>query len=117
MNQEARQRAWRLLEESVVTYRGQPVGTVAAHDPETEALNYDQVFTRDFAISAFAFLLDGRPEIVRHFLATAVRLQSHERQLDCFKPGEGLIPASFKVTDNGEGEELFADFGARYQRP
>ncbi|WP_462323118.1 glycoside hydrolase 100 family protein [Halochromatium sp.] len=60
--QEARARAWRLLEESVVTYRGQPVGTVAAHDPETEALNYDQVFTRDFAISAFAFVLDGRPE-------------------------------------------------------
>jgi glycogen debranching enzyme len=111
MNQEARQRAWRLLEESVVTYRGQPVGTVAAHDPETAALNYDQVFTRDFAISAFAFLLDGRPEIVRHFLTAAVRLQSHERQLDCFKPGEGLIPASFKVTENGDGEELFADFG------
>ncbi|MFP4494805.1 MAG: glycoside hydrolase 100 family protein, partial [Halochromatium sp.] len=37
---DAKQRAWRLLEESMVTYRGQPVGTVAAHDPETEALNY-----------------------------------------------------------------------------
>ncbi|MBK1621799.1 alkaline invertase, partial [Lamprobacter modestohalophilus] len=111
MNQEARQRAWRLLEESVVTYHGQPVGTVAAHDPETEALNYDQVFTRDFAISAFAFLLDGRPEIVRHFLTAAVRLQSHERQLDCFKPGEGLIPASFKVTGEGADEQLVGDFG------
>jgi glycogen debranching enzyme len=106
------QRAWQLLEESVVTYRGQPVGTVAAHDPETEALNYDQVFTRDFAISAFAFLLDGRPEIVRHFLATAVRLQSHERQLDCFKPGEGLIPVSFKDTGEDADEQLTGDFPA-----
>lgn len=105
------QQAWRLLEESVVTYREQPVGTVAAHDPETEALNYDQVFTRDFAISAFAFLLDGRPEIVRHFLSTTVQLQSHERQLDCFKPGEGLLPASFKVTGIGADEQLIADFG------
>jgi len=111
MNRDAMQQAWRLLEASVVTYRGSPVGTVAARDAETDALNYDQIFTRDFAISAFAFLLDGRPEVVRHFLATAVKLQSHQRQLDCFKPGEGLIPASFKVTDDGAGEQLIADFG------
>jgi len=111
MNGDAMQQAWRLLEASVVTYRGSPVGTVAARDAEAEALNYDQIFTRDFAISAFAFLLDGRPEVVRHFLAAAVKLQSHQRQLDCFKPGEGLIPASFKVTDDGAGEQLIADFG------
>jgi len=111
MNGDAMQQAWRLLEASVVTYRGSPVGTVAARDAQTDALNYDQIFTRDFAISAFAFLLDGRPEVVRHFLAAAVKLQSHQRQLDCFKPGEGLIPASFKVTDDGAGEQLIADFG------
>ncbi|MBK1650361.1 glycoside hydrolase 100 family protein [Rhabdochromatium marinum] len=103
--------AWQVLESSVVTYQGQPVGTVAAQDTETAPLNYDQVFTRDFAISAFAFLLDGRPEIVRNFLETTLRLQSQERQLDCFKPGEGLMPASFKVTCDGSREHLVADFG------
>jgi glycogen debranching enzyme len=103
--------AWQLLEHAVVTHRGRPVGTVAAQDPETLALNYDQVFTRDFAVSAFAFLLDGRAEVVRSFLETAVELQSHDRQLDCFRPGEGLIPASFRVTPDGARERLVADFG------
>ncbi|WPL17485.1 Plant neutral invertase [Thiorhodovibrio winogradskyi] len=111
MNPHARQAAWRLLESSVVTYQGQPVGTVAAQDTDIAALNYDQVFTRDFAISAFAFLLDGRAEIVRNFLHTAVRLQSQERQLDCFKPGKGLMPASFKVSCAGNRETLIGDFG------
>jgi glycogen debranching enzyme len=103
--------AWQLLESSVVTFQSQAVGTVAAQDAETAALNYDQVFTRDFAISAFAFLLDGRPEIVRRFLEVTLCLQSQQRQLDCFKPGEGLMPASFKVTCDGSGEQLLADFG------
>ncbi len=111
MTGDARKAAWALLEASVVTYGQRPVGTVAAQDPDTEALNYDQVFTRDFAVSAFAFLLDGRPEVVRGFLETAVALQSHDRQMDCFKPGEGLIPASFKVRHQDGRERLVADFG------
>jgi hypothetical protein len=70
------QEAWRLLDQAVITYAGKPVGTAAARDAQTSTLNYDQIFTRDFAVSAFAFLLDGRGEIVRHFLTTAVQLQS-----------------------------------------
>lgn len=31
------------LQASIVTYKGEPVGTVAARDPQTKALNYDQV--------------------------------------------------------------------------
>ena len=107
--------AWKLLEDAVVSYEGRPVGTVAARDPDTEALNYDQIFTRDFAISAFAYLLDGRCDLVCNYLELAVQLQSTERQFDCFKPGQGLIPASFKVEpeeeQRGGGRRLVADFG------
>ncbi|GFZ07245.1 plant neutral invertase family protein [Actinidia rufa] len=61
--------AWKLLRNAVVTYCGSPVGTLAANDPaDKQPLNYDQVFIRDFIPSAFAFLLKGEAEIVRHFL-------------------------------------------------
>jgi Alkaline and neutral invertase len=37
--------AWEALRKSIVYFRGQPVGTVAACDTATEeALNYDQVW-------------------------------------------------------------------------
>lgn len=105
--------AWQALESAVISYRGQPVGTVAACDPEVAALNYDQCFTRDFAIAAIAFLMRGKTKIVRNFLVTTLELQSHEKQMDCFRPGQGLMPASFKiVTENGQ-EQLEADFGER----
>jgi len=103
--------AWERLEDAVVSYRGRPVGTQAARDQALQVLNYDQVFTRDFAVSAFAFLLAGQTDIVRNFLLEAVRLQSTERQFDCFKPGTGLIPASFKVAQDGGDECLIPDFG------
>jgi glycogen debranching enzyme len=106
-----RQAARDRLQEAVVNYQGRPVGTQAARDPALRTLNYDQVFTRDFAVSAFCFLLEGRGGPVRNFLLEAVRLQSTERQFDCFKPGEGLIPASFKIEHDGEGERLVADYG------
>ncbi len=102
---------WDTLQKSILYYQGQPVGTVAACDAETDALNYDQCFTRDFAISAIAFLLRGEPEIVRNFLITALRLQSRDKQMDCFKPGQGLMPASFKVQTQAGNEVLDADFG------
>ncbi|UKO96100.1 glycoside hydrolase 100 family protein [Nostoc sp. UHCC 0870] len=103
--------AWRLLEESIIYYQGKPIGTVAAHDPELEALNYDQCFLRDFIPSALVFLMEGKSEIVRNFLVETLKLQSHEKQMDCFQPGSGLMPASFKVESNGSEEYLIADFG------
>ena len=103
--------AWDELEKSIILYRGEPVGTVAARDPEVEALNYDQCFTRDFAVSAVAFLLRGRTDIVRNFLTTLVELQSRDKHLDCFRPGEGLMPASFAVRKQGSEEVLVPDFG------
>jgi glycogen debranching enzyme len=102
---------WDELEKSVVLYRGEPVGTVAARDPEVDALNYDQCFTRDFAVSAVAFLMRGQTEIVRNFLTTLVELQSRDKHLDCFRPGEGLMPASFAIQKQGSEEVLVPDFG------
>jgi len=73
---EIEREAWRLLRRAVVSYCGEPVGTVAAEDPEcTETLNYDQVFIRDFVPSALAFLMRGETEIVRNFLLHTLQLQ------------------------------------------
>lgn len=111
MKKSTHDKAWRLLDASVVRLQGTLVGTLAARDTIVQELNYDQVFTRDFAVSAYAYLLNGQPEIVAGFLLQMVRLQRTERQFDCFKPGEGLMPASFKVVSDADGERLVADFG------
>ncbi|KAL7608300.1 alkaline/neutral invertase A, mitochondrial [Lactuca sativa] len=114
---EAEKEAWRLLKESVVTYCGSPVGTLAANDAgDKTPLNYDQVFIRDFVPSALAFLLRGEGEIVRNFLLHTLQLQSWEKTVDCYSPGQGLMPASFKIRtvpldDNKVEEVLDPDFG------
>jgi glycogen debranching enzyme len=111
MIQSVRDTAWDLLEASVMRFAGKPLGTLAARDTIVQELNYDQVFTRDFAVSAFAYLLAGKPEIVANFLLEMVRLQRTERQFDCFEPGAGLMPASFKVEGVADSERIIADFG------
>ncbi|KAF3453930.1 hypothetical protein FNV43_RR04371 [Rhamnella rubrinervis] len=94
-----------------------PVGTMAANDPnDKQPLNYDQVFIRDFVPSALAFLLKGEGEIVRNFLLHTLQLQSWEKTVDCYSPGQGLMPASFKVRtvplDGNKIEEVLdPDFG------
>lgn len=105
------QEAGQLHDQAVFRYQGNPVGTVAAHDPELDVLNYDQCFVRDFVPSALAFLIQGQGAIVRNFLIQTLALQSHEKQMDCFQPGPGLMPASFKVEFDQEKEYLTADFG------
>ncbi|XP_006841615.2 neutral/alkaline invertase 1, mitochondrial [Amborella trichopoda] len=90
--------AWRLLNAAVVNYCGSPIGSVAANNPaDNSPLNYDQVFIRDFVPSALAYLLKGDREIVRNFLLHTLQLQSWEKTVDCYSPGQGLMPASFKV--------------------
>jgi glycogen debranching enzyme len=103
--------AWKLLEKSIISYDGRPVGTLAAVEPGLQALNYDQCFVRDFVLSSLVFLTTGKTEIVRNFLVETVALQSHEPQIDSFKPGPGLMPASFKVELQHGQEYLTADFG------
>jgi hypothetical protein len=110
-NSQLEAEAWELLEESIIYYQGKPIGTVAAQDAESDALNYDQCFIRDFVPSALVFLMHGKTEIVRNFLVETLKLQSHEKQIDCFEPGAGLMPASFKVHSRGNEEFLVADFG------
>ncbi|KVH89680.1 alkaline/neutral invertase A, mitochondrial-like [Cynara cardunculus var. scolymus] len=116
---EIEREAWKLLRGSIVNYCGTPVGTVAATDPADKLpLNYDQVFIRDFVPSAFAFLLNGEGEIVKNFLLHTLQLQSWEKTVDCHSPGQGLMPASFKVRSvpldgkTGEFEDVLdPDFG------
>ncbi|OMO57429.1 Six-hairpin glycosidase-like protein [Corchorus capsularis] len=111
--------AWELLRDSMVYYCGSPVGTIAANDPTTSnVLNYDQVFIRDFIPSGIAFLLKGEYDIVRNFLLHTLQLQSWEKTMDCHSPGQGLMPASFKVRtvpldgdDSATEEVLDPDFG------
>ena len=105
------QEAMVALEKSIIYYQGRPVGTVAACDFSTDALNYDQCFVRDFVSSALVFLIQGKTEIVRNFLEETLKLQPKTRQMDCSKPGRGLIPASFKVISENGRERLHADFG------
>jgi Alkaline and neutral invertase len=103
--------ARKILEAAIIYYRGKPVGTVAAQDSEADALNYDQCFVRDFVSSALVFLLEDQPDIVRNFLIEVLALQRCERHLDCFTPGQGLMPASFKVASKNGEEYLIPDFG------
>lgn len=105
--------AYAALENSIIYYHGRPVGTVAARDPAVESLNYDQCFIRDFVSSALVFLIKGRTEIVCNFLEATLKLQPKHRQLDCSKPGRGLMPASFKIESVNGHERLKADFGDR----
>ncbi|KAL6634485.1 hypothetical protein ACP70R_027156 [Stipagrostis hirtigluma subsp. patula] len=111
--------AWELLQESMVYYCGSPVGTIAANDPnDSDPMNYDQVFIRDFIPSGIAFLLKGEYEIVRNFILHTLQLQSWEKTMDCHSPGQGLMPASFKVRiipldgdEDATEEVLDPDFG------
>uniref|UniRef100_J3LXK8 Alkaline/neutral invertase n=1 Tax=Oryza brachyantha TaxID=4533 RepID=J3LXK8_ORYBR len=117
--QDVEDEAWGLLRESVVRYCGSPVGTIAACDPnDASPLNYDQVFIRDFVPSGVAFLLRGDYEIVRNFILHTLQLQSWEKTMDCHSPGQGLMPASFKIRvvpldgeDDATEEVLDPDFG------
>lgn len=107
-----RKEARQALEKAIINYHGVPVGTVAANDSQTDPVNYNHCFVRDFAVSAMAFLMNGEVEIVRNFLVETLKLQSCEREMDCFKPGQGLMPASFIIENNADGKEIIkADFG------
>ncbi|CAA2993598.1 probable alkaline neutral invertase D [Olea europaea subsp. europaea] len=105
--------AWVSLQRSIVHFRGQPVGTIAAWDHSAEELNYDQVFVRDFVPSALAFLMNGEPEVVKNFLLKTLWLQSWEKKVDQFTLGSGVMPASFKVLHDPvkNYETIIADFG------
>ena len=102
-----------LLNDSIIRYRGEPVGTSAACDPNPVAANYTDCFVRDFVPSALVFLMRGETAIVRNFLTTVMQLRGQQQVLEGHSRSRGLMPASFKVV-TGDGEErLEADFGDR----
>ncbi|MDB9317529.1 glycoside hydrolase 100 family protein [Nodularia spumigena] len=103
--------AWEILEKSILYYQGRPIGTIATYDPSQKALNHDHCFIRDFASSALLFLIKGKYDIVRNFLEETLKLQPKKNKFDAYIPGQGLIPASFKVVSKDGEEYLETDFG------
>jgi glycogen debranching enzyme len=113
MIEPALQSAYRVLQDSIIHYRGEPVGTMAACDPEgIAAENYQDCFVRDFAASAMVFLADGEYGIVRNFLVTVLELHSQRKADTGHELVSGVMPASFRVVRDENGREsLHADFG------
>jgi glycogen debranching enzyme len=115
MNSEAMESAYALLERSVMTHNGEPVGTVAAvASGDVAAENYHDCFVRDFIPSALVFLADGKPDIVRNFLRTVLQLRSQHERIHGHQLEPAVLPASFRV-HRGRGakdkEQIRADFG------
>ena len=103
-----------LIDSAAVYYRGSIVGAVAARDPNMPALNYADCFIRDFVPTGFIHLLEGRPEIVRDFLAVTQTLHAEQKCLEGHELLPRIMPASFKVVQRPSGDqELHADFGDR----
>ena len=112
MSSQAFDSAYALLRDSVMRYRGEPVGTVAAVPDQDTAANYQDCFVRDFVPSALVFLADGESGIVRNFLRTLLDLRGQHERIQGHGLEPAVLPASFRVTCNADGdEELRADFG------
>lgn len=98
-----------LYEQALVKLDGQFVGALAAIPKKSSMphlekdLNYHEIFIRDNIPVMIYLLLDGKYEIVQHFLNTCLKLQSIEFQT------KGIFPTSF-VEINGK---LLADYGQR----
>lgn len=135
MSQIIQKEARTKLNDSIRTYQGQPVGTVAANGmtaSEEEKLNYNECFIRDFFPSGLAFIIQGERAIARNFLEVVLGLQwdlesntegeglfpqvrkamerNNPTAEEGIRPSSGLMPASFKII---KGREIVADFGQR----
>ncbi len=109
----SRDAAYDLLISSVMTYRNQPVGTVAACDPAgAVAANYHDCFVRDFIPSALVFMADADYPIVRNFLVTVLDLRSQHKAVQGHELEPAVLPASFRVVEGTDGQQqIRADFG------
>lgn len=95
-------------------YRGRPVGTFAALPSSVpSSANYEECFVRDFAVTGFVYLADGKSEIVANILEVALQLLDQEVDMEGHEIGSGVMPVSFRVVGNADGEFLLADFGDR----
>jgi beta-fructofuranosidase len=98
-------RAQEHFERTLVQAAGQVVGSVAAleHPRSSDAANYGEVFLRDNVPVMVYLLLQGRYDVVRHFLTVCLDLQSSTYQT------RGVFPTSFVEQDG----QLIADYGQR----
>jgi len=109
-----REKAYEVLNRSLLKYNGKVVGTVAATDPALVAPNYQECFVRDFVPSALVFLLNSQADIIKNFLELVLELKDQQRVMAGHQHALGLLPASFKVTRTKKGKEnIQADFGDR----
>ena len=94
-----------LYEQALVKIDGKFVGAVASipRNKNTQDLNYNEIFIRDNVPVMIYLLIEGRFEIVRHFLNTCLRLQSDQFQT------RGIFPTSFVEIEG----KLVADYGQR----
>jgi len=106
-------RAREVIEKAKIRYQGKVVGTVASMDPQREAENYSECFVRDFVPCALVFLMDGDFEPVKQFLRTVMHIRNQQYVMAGHTRAEGLMPASFKVTEQDGKQQLIADFGER----
>lgn len=115
MSNEVLKSANLILNDSIMYYQNRPVGTLAAlPSSKLAAANYDECFIRDFVPSAFVFLIQGKSDIVKNFLETVLTLKTSERVIAGHEIQPGVMPASFRVCIDSDGnEKLVADFGER----
>jgi len=94
-----------LFEKALVKFDGEYVGAVASipRNLDNQDLNYTEIFIRDNVPVMIYLLLEGKFEIVKHFLNTCLKLQSDQFQT------RGIFPTSF-VEVKGK---LVADYGQR----
>lgn len=103
-----------IIDRALLYYQDQAVGTVAAMDPAMVAPNYEECFVRDFVPCALVFLMDGKTDIVRHFLELLIKLSGQQPIVEGHERALGLMPASFRVPKDQNGSTpVLADFGER----
>jgi hypothetical protein len=92
-------------EKALVKLDGEFVGAVASipRNQNYQDLNYSEIFIRDNVPVMIYLLLEGKFEIVKHFLNTCLRLQSEHFQT------RGIFPTSFVEIEG----KLIADYGQR----
>ena len=94
-----------LYEQALVKIDGEFVGAIASipQNKNSQDLNYNEIFIRDNVPVMIYLLLEGRFEIVKHFLNTCLLLQSDQFQT------RGIFPTSFVEVEG----KLVADYGQR----
>ncbi|MHB1229407.1 MAG: glycoside hydrolase 100 family protein [Halothiobacillus sp.] len=105
---------YRLMDSALIYYQGQAVGLMASTDHRAPADNYSDCFVRDFFSAGLIMLLEGRADIVRAFLTVIMQLRGQQETLEGQQIAPGVLPASFRVYRDAEGNEtIMADFGDR----